>query len=711
MTAFRLFPALVLTAGLVLASSGASVLASQEKPGAGQGTQPKPAASGEKAEASQNTAPTTSAQEPKPVYDQTWGPYETFSSIEFGVRGIGIHGNGNKFRSDQNYDPGLRLFDASLMMRSNGADGALFDELMINTFGWSNDPNRYLRVDATKTDLYKLNANYRRIDYFNSLTNFAAPAGIPNSQHTANTEYRQGDFDLTLWPAYQKFRLNLGYSLAINSGPAVTTSRYSSDEFPVLASVRVAAHDYRIGFDSKLWFFDLSFMQGWRFFKEDTPYFIDEQQVGNNPTNTTVIDTYHRDIPIRGKMPYTRFSLHTLLARRLDFTGRYIYASGTTDYTYFDNLTGTNSSNLKVASDAITVLGNAKRPNAIGDLSATVLAMPWLRISDSFRVQTFRINGGDLFNQTSQVPAAVPPVTVTDKREFQTTNYRRYVNTIEGDLDLNKRLSFHLGYRYTDRHIELQQRSLTVGQTPGATEPESFNNRTGSLIFGFKAKPVKMWSLYFDLEHGDNDNLFTRTANYNYTHVRARSLVRPTPRLNFNASVTTRDNTNPTVIADRAFGANIHTRIFSGSGEWMASEKLNLTGGYTYFHVSSETIVQFNTAGGVVNQGPARYFVRDHFAFATAYWQPHERVSVYGAYRIHNDQGQGDRVSSALVLVNSYPYQLWSPEAKVTVRLHRNVDWIAGYQYIDYKEQFINNQFYQAHLPYTSLRIYFGRAE
>ncbi|HEU4389922.1 MAG TPA: hypothetical protein VFV34_19120, partial [Blastocatellia bacterium] len=77
-------------------------------------------------------------------------------------------------------------------------------------------------------------------------------------------------------------------------------------------------------------------------------------------------------------------------------------------------------------------------------------------------------------------------------------------------------------------------------------------------------------------------------------------------------------------------------------------------------------------------------------------------------YRIHNDQGQGDRVNTPGIFVNSYPFQLSSPEVKVSVNLYRNVDWIAGYQYMDYKERFASSQFYQAHLPYTSLRIYFG---
>src|SRR5262249_13877115 len=164
--------------------------------------------------------------------------------------------------------------------------------------------------------------------------------------------------------------------------------------------------------------------------------------------------------------------------------------------------TGTNSSNRKVTSDAITVTGNAQRPNTIGDLSATYQVNPWLRISDSFRVQTFRINGADVFNQVSQVPTAVPPVTVTNRFDFETTEYRRSATTIESDFDLNNRLSSHPGYRHTDRHIEMQQQAITPGQTPGESKPEKFDNHTNTLIFGFKAKPVKRWSLYFDLEHG-----------------------------------------------------------------------------------------------------------------------------------------------------------------------------------------------------------------
>ena len=104
--------------------------------------------------------------------------------------------------------------------------------------------------------------------------------------------------------------------------------------------------------------------------------------------------------------------------------------------------------------------------------------------------------------------------------------------------------------------------------------------------------------------------------------------------------------------------------------------------------------------------------MRDHFGFLNLYVQPHARVSFFGSYRIHKDTGQGDRVpTSPAIFISSYPLQFQSPEARISIKLHDHLDWNLGYQYFDYKERFFNNQFYHAHLPYTSLRIYFDRGK
>jgi hypothetical protein len=647
--------------------------------------------------------PTASAQ------NGAEGAYTIKSSIEFGVRGIAIEGNADKYRSDLNYTPGFRIFDSSFLMRSTDNNGPVLDTLMVSSFGWGGDPNRYLRVSAEKTKAYRFDANYRRFDYFNSLTNLAL------GQHTSNTEFRQGDFNLTILPQNEKIKFNLGYSLDRNSGPSVTTYDYQRDEYPILAPTRWAADEYRVGVDAKIGGFNLSFMQGWRSFKEDTEYLITEPNIGNNLTNTAVLNTFHRSQPTRGDTPFTRLSLHTLIKKKLDFTGRYIYTSGHTDYTFSETATGVDGSGNKITSETISVNGTAKRPNGMGDLAATFFATDRFRISETFRVNNFRINGGDVLidallrsKATPSGDTVLPPV-FTDTLAFRTINYRRYLNTIEGDYDINSRLSVHAGYRYTNRHIELGASDITVGQ-PASPALEKFDNNTNTFIFGFKAKPIKMWSLYLDLERGGADNVFTRVDNYDFTNVRVRSILRPNRALSFNASVITKNNSNPAITEDnRNFGVNVKSRIFTSSVDWSPKEKFSLNGGYTHSRVTSDAEIIFFLAGSLKTFGESRYFMRDNFVFLSGHVELHPRAQLFAGFSFHKDPGQGDRRSTTSVLIGSFPYEFQSSEAKFVVKLRRNMDWIAGYQYFDYKEQFINRQFYHAHLPYMSLRISFGR--
>ncbi|MDT5155667.1 MAG: hypothetical protein QOH51_24, partial [Acidobacteriota bacterium] len=62
-------------------------------------------------------------------------------------------------------------------------------------------------------------------------------------------------------------------------------------------------------------------------------------------------------------------------------------------------------------------------------------------------------------------------------------------------------------------------------------------------------------------------------------------------------------------------------------------------------------------------------------------------------------------------LISSYPMSYQSPEARVAIRVNRRLDWNLGYQYYNYRESplvSIRPQNYHAHMPYTSLRFYFG---
>jgi hypothetical protein len=658
------------------------------------------------------------ATQTKPADTPQVGPYTITSSIEFGVRGVSVRGDADKYRSDLNYQPGFRVFDSSFLMEAKENTGQLFDHLLVNSSGWGGDPEGYLRINAEKTKWYRFDADVRQLDYFNSLRNLAL------NQHIYNTTYKLGDFDLQILPASHRLRFNVGYSYDRSNGPVLTTYDYQRDEFPVDADYRTEANNFRAGLDAKLWVFDLSFLQGWRFSKDDTTYFINTAQLGNNPTPTSSLDTFRRDLPMRTRTPFTRLSLHTFLKRRVDFTGRFIYTSATSRFNLLETETGLDASGNRIVLDQWTAHGDVKRPNGMGDLGLTVLVTDRLRISETFRVNSFHIDGGNelaeaLFRtRVLQGSVITLPPLLTDALSFNRISLRRFVNTIEGDYQFGPRLAVHLGYRYTDRRIE------TLGfNGPAEFQPEtdSFTNHTNSVIAGFKARPLPKWAVYFDIEKGENDNVFTRVSPYDFTNVRLRNRITPTNNLSINLSIVTRDNTNPTNIAAvndptlipgipaGEFGADVNTRIYTASVDWTPNERLTLSSGYTHTHLTSEAAILL-FINNAQQPGTSRYFVRDNFGFINAFVQLHPRVGFFAGYFIHNDPGQGSRVStSPNLIISSYPMQFQSPETRLVFKLHDRLDWNVGYQFFDFKEQFVNNQFYHAHLPYTSLRFYFGR--
>ncbi|HEU4389609.1 MAG TPA: hypothetical protein VFV34_17525 [Blastocatellia bacterium] len=641
------------------------------------------------------------------------GPYLVTSSFEIGLRGVSVDGNANKYRSDLNYQPGVRLFDSSFLMKSDTASGGPFDTLLFNTSGWGADPNGYARFNAEKFGWYRFDVNLRRVDYFNSLTNLAL------NQHISNLEHKMGDFDLTILPQNDRIRFNVGYSFDRGDGDSLTTYDYQRDEYPVLYPQRTEANEYRFGVDAKVGIVDLSFLQGFRYFKDDSAYSISGRNIGNNPTNTSVLDSFHRDLPTRGSIPYTLFNIHTFIAKRVDIAGRFAYQSATTHFQLSELASGVDGSGNRIVSDNWVGTGDSKRPNVMGDLGVTVFVTDKMRISDTVRANVFHIDGGLLLEEdlsrtrTSAGGTVVVPSPTPDTLWFRNTDYRVASNLIEVDYEFHPRFSAHFGYRYTDRHVEEGASNITAGLPAPAGATEIFDNRTNSYIVGFKARPLNYWTIYFDTETGAADNVFTRTANYDFTNFRFRTRVAPSSKLAFNFSLVTRDNTNPALadpITQKRFGADINTRIYTGTADWTPYTKFSLSTGYTHTQVTSDADIVF-FANSVRTTGLSRYFLRDNFAFINTWFELHPRATLYAAYRINHDGGQGDRVSSPTVFVGSYPQQFQTPEVRLAVKLHNRVDWNVGYQYFSFQEKFGNSQWYQTHLPYTSLRFYLNRKD
>ncbi len=667
-------------------------------------------------------SPSTTASNDLTPSGNSLGDYTVVSSMEFGVRGLSVSGSDNKYRSDLNYSSGVRLFDSSFFLRSKEGAGGPFNEFLVNTSGWGGDPNGYTRVSVEKSGMYRFDANVRRARYFNALGSIANPLNAPIGQHTANNRHNFSDFDLTGLPENDRLKFYLGYSRDTRQGPGTTTARFSGDEYAIDATSDTRANNFRAGIDAKVLGFDLSLLEGARYFKDNSSYTVFLTNQGNNPPpNTSRIDQLFRSTPTSGRHFFTRFSAHRLFARKLDFTGRFIYLSARSRYSFFEQVTGRLSNGNLAVPETATASGEAKRPSAIGDIGVTWLATSKFRVSNTFRFDNFRINGEeplvDVLRQRTFAGVPLAPVT-TNSFFARTTNYRRFMNTVEADYQFSPAYSVHAGYRFTDRHIELGQLDRTPAVT---TRLEPVDNQTHAAIFGFKARPVKAWTIYFDGEHGNADSVFTRLGNNDFTNFRLRNRINATNQLTLNFSFITKDNRNPADVITSpnvpfgtppgALDVNVKTRNFTSSVDWTANGKFSLSGGYTHLRLTSIAGILLPIAGQR-RVGESQYFSRDNFFFFNTFIRPTSRVTLYAGYHINKDKGQGDRVSpSNVILIDSYPMSFQSPEARFTLRLTRMLDWNVGYTYYNYTDKFFPVQDYHAHLPYTSLRIYFGRGE
>jgi hypothetical protein len=576
--------------------------------------------------------------------------------------------------------------------------------------------------------------------------NWSQPFPV-GSEHRANTEHHFGDFDLTVFPESQKLRLRFGYSFSDTNGPAFNTLRFKSDEYMVSQDVDNKSQDFRAGIEGELLGFNIGGLYGHRSFDDRNRYFLNSFSPGNSPLSSSSFLNYMtRTMPVKGTTDFGNFYIQRTFAKKFDFSGRFIYSESVSKSTQSDTLNGrVSSTGDLIILDAISAPAKTSRPQARGDIGMTWRATDKFRVSNTFTFDQFSIGGLENFFETilSSTSAGVPNSPVPTRTLASTaTSYRRFSNLIEADYQINRMFAFNVGYRYTHRNVFNNEDDLNlVTGAPTIGERETLTNSTNSIIAGARIKPTKSWSIFADVEHGDADNVFTRLANNKYTNFRVRSMA-SVKQVTFNLSYIGKNNDSPgtsePVTSSGGFPAtetNAVTKlhIFSGSFDWTPRPDLTISSGYTYNFQNTKTDVIVPVGAPVRSTtawflGLSAYYQRDSYFFVDVDAHPFKRVGLFASYRFDHDPGQGDRViTRPQDLIYSYPFTNHMPEIRLAIKLTKNIDWNVGYQYYSYHErqyvspfgsintttlipQGIAPQNYTAHMPYTSLRFYFGRA-
>jgi len=362
------------------------------------------------------------------------GNYNVKQTVEFGYRYTNFTGNRDVFNTFVNLNPGPRLLEQTLEMRSLNHRGALFDDLYLSNFGYGGEPNTVSRLRMYKNKWYNLSGTFRRnrnLWDFNLLANPLNPPNsnpfvpIPSSPHAMELSRRMTDVNLTLLPQ-SRVRFRLGYSRNINEGPSVTTFHEGTD---VLAfqQWKTTLNSYSFGVDVRILpKTNISYDQFFYYYKGDTTWEdrsqtfrlpngvpVDLGIIFNTPANqpcsapisdaTTVPPTanpacngyitYNRQGRVRTDYPTEQISFQSNYFRNVDLSGRFLYSSSKSDVFDYQEFYQGLVTRTRQREFAISGPAETKRVNVTADFAATWRATEKFRVVDTFHFAHFRLPG------------------------------------------------------------------------------------------------------------------------------------------------------------------------------------------------------------------------------------------------------------------------------------------------------------------------------
>ncbi len=615
--------------------------------------------------------------------ERPWGGFLFSTVMEIGWQQAEVSDRSNPFlyRSHVNYEnSGPRLYELNFQGHS---EGGFIRRIWATGGGWGGDPYNWARYGLENDRWFFFRADYLRSDYFFNLPQFAL------NQHTNDQHRRRQNFELSLFPK-RRFRPRLGYARNTSTGFTRTTFDFSRDEFLVFEPLRQTSDEYRFGADWRLQRWNFFADYSWRHFRNDRDVFLPAASQGNNPTNSTFLNTQSRSYPIRGHIPFARFSLAGRPFTQLDVSARLLYSDPDVRFVRTEALDGQTfdppgAPPPSLVTQQIESAGEVGRPNTVGDVAVTWKPVAQFSVSNTLRYNRFTIAGSDLTSITSicnpSGTAACTTGTVLEEphnRIFM----RHLLNRFEARYDPLHWFGVRAGFRLTDRSVEHAEFEAGILQSL-----ESSSLDTQTFLLGFNLRPVRQFQLFLNYEKGEADNTFTRISAADVDQLRLRGRFEPVRGILLNASWFIFDNSipNPTVVSNQRNRGVALDLALNRFDRWYG----NL--GYTRNDISTFTDITFFQAGTQFF-GTSIYLANDNYAYAD-----------FGARLFGNLHGElGYRVYSN---TGTLALNFHQPHASLRYDFNERVSARVGYRWYGYNEKESSINDYRTHILALSVRL------
>jgi hypothetical protein len=624
------------------------------------------------------------AESPTPSTEQ-W----LSGNIDFGYRWLtNVRGNFAEYRSVVNLGEGPKLFGLDLTFQD--PKKRLFDRVDLRAYGFGGDPYSTAHLDARKMGSYDLTFDYRNIAYFNAVPSFAnplSPAGF--NEQSFDIHRRNMSFGLDLRPGkhiipYLAFERNSGYGHGID-----TWVQDANDEFAVPTLLRDSTNNFRGGVRFEYNRFHVTVEQGGTTFKDDDQSYWNGVNFGDRTTlvlgQTEVLYGLAQAYGIRGTSVYTKVLATANLNDSVNFYGQFLFSEPKTDVHYTDLAVG----NFAALSSLLLYSGQQNLGTGAANQPHTSFTFGWqgrfrqrLRFIYSQMSDRYHDAASPLLTQQLLLNATTAAPKTFDALAYtQSVNYNQ--SQVDVMFDLTSKITLRGGYRlvFGDATVLAGRLSQTGPLVSG-----ELHRHVG--LGGLTFRPSEKLSVNLDYEGASSDRIYFRTSLNDYHKARARAKYQLNPSLSFQANFQVLNNQNPA--ADIRY--DFQSRDNSLAVYWTpaSAKRITVMGEYDRSTLSSNIAY----LGLFLSPITSIYHDRAHTATSAI------DLALPGLAGAKLTAG-----GSLFIASGTRPSRYYQPLARLSLPLHKHVNWNTEWQYYGFGEQFFLFEGFRTHVFMTGLRV------
>lgn len=474
--------------------------------------------------------------------------------MEFGARWVKDPvGDFQTYRSIVNLGQGVRVANVDLNLTPTGLK--LFDTLRLAGANWGGDPYNTGRFDLEKRGVYRFLGSYSNIAYFNYLPSFAntQATGAFFNQRAYDTQVRNFDNELQIFPG-ARFTPYLAYTRNTDYGNGITTLVADRNEYPLRNLIWWGQNTYRGGIRADFGRSHLTVEHGDTQFRDDQQVFSTDRLAGNRGNipfagQSLFLSEGRQAYAIRGGGRFTKVLFVANPYDWVDLYGQVLYANPRTFPALFQNTMG----NLVDAASGLlffsrgfdTLFGDARRPHTSGTFAMELRPKSRFRIREMYETDRIKTDTSATLSTLLLTPTSALSRQTGYIDRLEASHTRQ---TVEGLVDIHRRLTLRAGYRY-----EWGDSVFRGGVLNQFNPQERINLERHVGLAGIQARPWDRLTLVVNAEVSNGVRTYYRTGLQDYHKIRAQGRYRLTDSLNFNAVHVRLDNKNPAPGVDFEF--------------------------------------------------------------------------------------------------------------------------------------------------------------